>query len=170
MSLHLPLTDALRNELAHIEPVVIGGVSYFPCAAYTKSGQLLNCVYVVEAEGYYRRWGVWPEDDSAKLSLPVGDVSSIAESAHRLPAQFAKKIYADGESGMGYHVFVVRFKNGVEQKYVSGGAMDFISYPNGLRGEDIADVSSRANTEGQLLSTPSYFWCLYSGPSPHSNL
>lgn len=157
-----PLTEAIRGQLAHIEPIVISGVKYFPCSAYTFSGQLMNCVYIVEADGYHRHWGVWPEDDKAKQSLSITELSSIAESAYRLPAQYAKKIYAGGESGMGYHVFTVRFKNGIEQKYVSGGAVDFITYPNGLRAEDVADVSLRATTEGQLLSPPTYYWCLYS--------
>ena len=164
---HYPqLAKKLREQLAHVEPILINGIKYFPCSVYTVNGQFLPCVYIVEADGYFKHWGIWPEDDHAKYSIPLGEVSSIADSPNRLPAKFAARIYKAGESGMGYHSFSIKFNNGFEQKYIGGGAIDFINYPKELNQNDIKDITLYSGTLGELLSSPTYYWCLYDASSP----
>lgn len=152
----------MRTQLAYLEPSIVGGAKYYPCSAYVSTGQLINCVYLVEKDGYFARWGGWPEDDSAKHYLHLNEISSIADSPNRLPAQFAKEVYNIGESGMGIYSFSIRFKNGMKQAYSSGGAVDFINYPKNTSGSDIVKILPYTTTNSEPLKEPTYYWCLYS--------
>lgn len=55
----------------------------------------------------------------------------------RLPVCFANELYAAGESGMGYRVFVIEFRDGTGQAYHTGGAVDFLEYPDSKGPEDV---------------------------------
>src|SRR5258708_7664060 len=113
---------------------------YFPCAATLKSGDELSCVYICEATNWYLHWGVWPEDDPGKRSLDILQIARIAPSRFALPARFANKLYAAGESGMGYMFFTVVFKDGTTVPYLTGNAVDFVTCPEGKSASDVADV------------------------------
>src|SRR5207342_3105831 len=108
------------------------------------SGQLVDRVYFAEAERWFRSWGVWPDDDSGKQWLDVGDVAAVEESPSRLPPNYASQLYDAGESGMGYTLFVVSFRDGTKVPFVSGNAVDFISYPEGQSPATVAGVIPHA--------------------------
>jgi len=161
--MHLRLNTLLRSALDDIEPSIVCGVSYYPVAVETDAGEILECVYLAEENGYYGQWGVWPEQDSGKRSIKIEKVLSVSASVKRLPWKYAKVVYDAGESGMGYHLFTVRFKNGVTQVVLDGGGADFIEYPVGLSGVDVSAVLPHVGRESPAITqSPSYYWCLYS--------
>ncbi len=166
MARYKSLPNNLRSKIELIDPVEVYGVSCYPCSVINKKKEYIECVYIVEEKDYFCNWGVWPEEDSGKLFILINDVIDIFESSKRLPTNFAKKIYAAGESGMGYHRFVVKFSSGISQTYIAGGVVDFIEYPIKTSDNDIIDVYPNSWVTGQQeIMTPKYYWCLYSDAS-----
>ena len=107
--------------LARIEPSdPESGMPYYPCVVTLRDGRIVDRVYMQAEEPYKKYWGVWPEDDRGKQSLPIAEVVEIASSPTRLPPRFATEIYAEGESGMGYTIFMLVFANGYKQAYGVG--------------------------------------------------
>jgi hypothetical protein len=139
--------------------------------ATLRDGRVVERAYVIDAQSYISTWGAWPDDDSGKHSLDVAEVIRLEESPHRLPPDIADRIYRAGESGMGYTIFTIVFRDGTEQAYVSGNAVDFISYPSGQSAGSIAQVllhQGRADTA--LTEHSPYCWCLFgTGSSKHSS-
>jgi hypothetical protein len=86
---------------------------------------------------------------------------------HRLPADLANKLYARGESGMGYMVFTIVLRDGRRLPRVTGNLVDFPALPDGVTTSDIADVVPEGSDafkdrhpradEGAAPSV----WCLY---------
>jgi len=72
-----------------IEPSQDGILKYYPCAVTLRNGTLLDRVYVVDFAPYIKMWGVTPEQDPHKASVPIEDVVTIGESLTRLPARVA---------------------------------------------------------------------------------
>jgi hypothetical protein len=64
---------------------------------------------------------------------------------------------------MGYCIFTVLFSNGQTQAYLTGDAVDFITYPEGLGKTDAIDVMPHVGRDRPYLEGPDYFWCLFSG-------
>jgi hypothetical protein len=158
------LSAAIRNRLAHIEPSIgMGGAdtAHYPCMAILKSGKEIPCVCLVERNLYMHTWGLEPHDDPHKKSVRVEDVASVASSASRLPPAFANRLYASAESGMGYHVFIVQFRNGSARAYLLGNLIDFIDYPEGQGPDDVVNVLPHQGRESNPASGPEYVWCLY---------
>lgn len=156
------LSDKLRDDLSAITPSTDGDLTYWPCAARMKDGTVLICVYVVPEGPYIRHWGVYPQQDRGKSYISLSDVGAFAESPGRLPARFADKLYKSGESGMGYTIFTVVFADGSRQAYVTGGAVDFIRYPEGKGPTDVIDVLPHEGRNAEPVSSPEYYWCLFS--------
>lgn len=161
------LPDSLSADLAKIPPSggQDAGLLYYPCDALLKNGSALDCVYLCEEVSWFKTWGVWPEEDRGKTSLSVTDVRELRESRHRLPAKFANELYAHGESGMGYTIFTVEFRDGSRRAYVNGNAIDFIDYPPGKSAQDVVRViPHEGRTSPDLRKAPDYVWCLFSRP------
>lgn len=164
---HARLRSELREQLERIEPSSDGVCAYRPCRVQLVSGETRDFVYVVDADEYIRVWGVWPEDDTGKRALAVEDVVAVEESPYRLPAELANKLYAWGESGMGYTLFTVVLRDGRRLPRVTGGAVDFPVLPDGLTTRDIVDVlregrevfKDRAPRADE--GTAEYAWSLY---------
>jgi hypothetical protein len=164
------IPQTIAEKLQCIQPSGEGGeLRYFPCSVTLKSGVKLECVYLCEAASWFASWGVWPEDDRAKRSINVEDIADLGESAFRLPAKFANRLYRAGESGMGYTIFVLEFRNGGRAAYVTGNVVDFITYPPGQSADTVANVIPHEGRMEQKLRTPEYAWCLFErggGPQP----
>jgi hypothetical protein len=155
-----PLPDYLRAQWEAIVPSVSGKLQYRPCSAALKSGTVLTCVYVMDAQAYIDTWGAWPEDDSGKQHVGVEEVASISESPFRLPVQFANELYRAGESGMGYFAFSLIFRDGCKAHFVCGNALDFIALPEGRSSVDIVRTSYSDRSQTPTPS-PTYYWCLF---------
>lgn len=120
-------------------------------------------VYVMNAQECINGWGLWPDHDQAKREIDLSRVVEIGESPNRLPPRIANKVYRAGESGMGYCVFTLRFKDGTRQEVGSGGAVDFVRLPTGKRMTDIAGVLPHMGGSHEAIFSASldYHWCLF---------
>ena len=114
-TLHFPkLSQQLSSQLATIEPSQDRDLRYYPCLVCLKDGTERDFVYLVEARSWLRHWGPmpWELDRYRSNLLEVDDIQSIRGSPNRLPAGMANKVYAAGETGMGYTIFTVQFRDG----------------------------------------------------------
>src|ERR1700687_3479339 len=87
------LSEQLAQQLATVEPSYDGHMVYRPCRVTVDDGSIHDRVYVVEASPYKQMWGVWPENDPAKVSIAVERLAKIEASPSRLPAGLATKLY-----------------------------------------------------------------------------
>ena len=62
---------------------------------------------------------------------------------------------------MGYTVFTVVFATGLRQAYLTGNAVDFIDYPEGMDGRNVVSVLPNVG-RAHYREGPEYYWCLYS--------
>ena len=161
MTRYPTLPEKLKDQLDRIAPSDACGVTYYPCAVTLDDGSELEGVYIVEYEPYFLLWGITPEKDPGKQSIPIDRVVAIRESSDRLPPKLAEKLYKTGESGMGYYVFTVRFSGGSRQAYVMGNAVDFITPPKGLTAAAARKVYPHVGRDASPQEGPDYYWCLY---------
>jgi len=160
------LSPAVAEQLARVEASTDGVCEYRPCRVTLRGGETLDRVYVVEREGYLRAWGVLPEDDPGKEAVSPSDVVAVEPSEVRLPAPLATKLYAAGESGMGYVIFTVVLADGRRVPCVTGNAVDFPAYPDGVTVADVVDVVAhegreRLGARGASSARVRYAWCVY---------
>ena len=132
-----------------------GMIEYFPCMVHLTNGEQHDCVYVVDAKSYIRIWGVWPDEDCGKRALAIQDVAQIHLSPSRLPVQFARQMYAVGESGMGYCIFTLQFADGTRQTYCTGNLIDFPELPKGKSVRDVVALSLNEGASEQSLGRES---------------
>jgi len=159
-----PIDADLFVQLKAIEPSRDGEMEYYPCQVTLSDGQMIDHVYVVPDQPYYHDWGIWPKDDKGKQEIDIRNVVLISESPSRLPIDIANELYRAGESGMGYCVFTLEFKDGTRQAYVTGNAVDFIPMP---KGQDLGDIVRVMPHQGRgdenQLHGYKYLWCLFNG-------
>ena len=99
-----------------------------------------------------------------KREIAIQDVAQIHPGPNRLPARFAREMYAVGESGIGYCIFTLRFSDDTQQTYCTGNLIDFPELPAGKSlGDVVALVANEGRAEQTLAARP-YYWCLFSGP------
>ena len=156
------LPDRLRAQLEAVEPSG-GGYEpvYAPCEVVLRDGSVRDRVYLCEAQPWFDHWGVWPDDDPGKSSVAINDVMEVRDSPSRLPARFANELYQAGESGMGYTIFTVHFDDGASAAYLTGNAVDFITYPGGQGTSNVVRVSPHEGRDAYQAG-PEYAWCLFS--------
>ena len=159
-----PISRVLHEKLERIIPSTHLGLDYYPCIVTLRDGRRIDYVYVVEQESYIRVWGVYPEEDPGKASIPISEVADLSESPSRLPPALANKLYRAGESGMGYFIFTVVLDDGLECAYTSGSAVDFIFIPERYTNHNIRDVlPHKRRGSPSMQEDPKYYWCIYSG-------
>jgi hypothetical protein len=157
------LPAAIRRQLVEIEPSRRGEVKYFPCDVVLTTGERVDCVYFISLKDYVKEFRSYPDRGREKGVFEVEDIESIADSRFRLPAKFADILHASGESGMGYLIFTVEFRNGFKQAYVIGGlGEDFVTYPDGLGKEDVVGVTPHAGRDMERMRGRAYRWCVFS--------
>lgn len=155
------MNNSLREQWENIPRSRCGDVEYSPCSVILKDGKQIDNVYILPAQDYIKAWGVWPEDDSNKSHIDINQVIKIKESPNRLPVSIANKIYQVGESGMGYHIYTLIFRDGLKQTYLTGNAADFVILPEGKTMHDIVDVLPHEGRKEENKKTcPKYYWCL----------
>jgi hypothetical protein len=160
MSTEQRLAVPLVEQLRAIRPSRDGALAYYPCRVQLHDGGTRERVYLVDADAYARTWGLIPD----RRVLVAADVATLEEHPARLPAAFADELYAAGESGMGYCVFTLRFRDGCEQAYLTGNAVDFLPYPHGRGPADVvAATPHRGRDAASRLEGLSYEWCPVAG-------
>ncbi len=159
------LSAELRAQLDSVPLAHDRDFALAPCQVTLRSGEVVDRVYIVEAESFIGLWG-W---DAARPYISLEDVVSIRESPTRLPSEFADRLYHAGESGMGYVIFTVVTGNGSRFPFSTGDAVDFPNWPPGLGPQDVVDVLPHVGRElfreGGYPPTQQgadYLWCLYS--------
>jgi hypothetical protein len=155
------LPTSIRQQLAEIEPSNERAVKYFPCDVMLKTGERIDCVYLISLKDYVKHWGFYPNRGRDKGFFDVEEIESVADSRFRLPAKFANKLHAHGESGMGYLFFTVVFRSGLQQAYLTAGAVDFIKYPDGFGKEDVVDVWPDSGRDMPYIRDRKFSWCVF---------
>ncbi len=156
----IPIISArLLKQLDAIEPSVDRcsfepHVKYWPASVELKDGKILERVSFLSADSFINHWGfgVRTKEQIGSLEVSVHDVKKIWESPHRLPAKFANKIYAHGESGMGLMVFTLVLKDGRRKTLATGNAVDFVGMPRGVSLDMIDDISHEGTREDAIGS------------------
>jgi hypothetical protein len=156
------LNEELSRELSLVPESDDHGLIYKPCLVTLSDGNIIDHVYIVNANSYIKVWGAWPEDAKGKTWIDIRQVIRIRESPTRLPAQFANQLYRAGESVMGGCIFTVIFFDGTQQVYCTGNAVDFIPYPDGKTPSDVYSVIPHQGRDAtKMLFGSDYYWCLY---------
>ena len=144
---------ALAAQLRRIEPSVdIVGTRHRGCRLVLKDGRTIERALCIEdRRGFHSGGWIHPEE-----------IAEAAESPYRLPPRLATKLYAAGESGMGYVIFVVRLRSREEFVCVTEGIVDFPDFPPGVTGRDVAAVRphegrEKTRREGFRRSAPFEF-------------
>jgi hypothetical protein len=163
MTRYPALPRDLVEDLRRVPSSRDRGMEYKPCAVTLADGAELACVYVLDCKPYIRHWGIYPECDPGKRSVSITRVRRIRDSPNRLPPALADCLYRAGESGMGYMVFTVEFKDGTRHAYLTGNAVDFISPPSGLCASDAVRVYPHEGRQEAKQPSVEYHWCLYDG-------
>lgn len=131
---------AFLEAISAIEPGVWGT----PCAIQLADGRAFESALAWEN----RRFG-----DAGQWINPQ-NIVSVSECLKRMPARFAKLIQSAGESGMGYHIYVVDLRDGNSLVHVASNlCIDFVGLPAGYSSSDIIAVHphegrERSRTEG----------------------
>ena len=156
------LPSELAEQLALVAPTTDGPMTYRPCKVTLDTGSDQDFVYVADAASYIKVWGIWPDQDHGKREIRIENVRKISESPSRLPPLFSQKLYDAGESGMGYVVFELSFRDGSRSCHLSGNATDFVRLPDGKMMRDVVAVHPHEGRERSgHLHAPDYWWCLY---------
>lgn len=159
-----PICRELYLALRAIPPSGDDYLEYRPASLQLKDGTFVDRAYVIPI-GTYLRW--WGPDWEGRSYILMRDVSRITEYPSRLPQRFSNKLYAAGQSGMGYCIFTIDFTDGTSCIFVTGNAVDFLDYPSGKSGNDIVDVKThvgRSETQaGNYRGGAAYKWVVFEG-------
>jgi hypothetical protein len=127
-----------------------------PCAVTLIDGTIHERAYFTH-RARYSEAGEWLNPDL---------VAEIRESQHRLPIEIARTLYAAGESGMGYLIYKLHFRNQPDLVIVSGSY--FIEFPDLPPGYDAQDAMGVTPHEGRE-DTIKPGSCLRNAPAPVFN-
>ena len=120
----------LWRQLSVIPSSTACGQRQYPCGARLKDGTIIDRVlFLEEAHGLYNR--SW---------VPLESIAEVWDSPLRMPVHLAQKLYAAGESGMGYLIYRAITNTGQEFVNLTGSIVDFPGLPEGVMGTDIVDV------------------------------
>jgi hypothetical protein len=156
-----PLPSNLMAQISQIRTTSNGGLTYRPCSVSLADGSNVDCVFIVEAQAYIRVWGVWPDQDKGKREIKVQDITRVQDSPCRLPAELAQRLYDAGESGMGYVVFEIEYRDGSRSAHASGNALDFVRLADDKTMSDVVAVHPHEGRNRAPSNAPKYFWCIY---------
>lgn len=133
----LPVNLASIEFLQKLDAVETG-VWGTPCAVTLLDGRAFEICLAWENKRYSDK-GDWLNPEL---------VCEIRAIDSRMPAKFAKRLHKAGESGMGYHIYVVELTDGTSFVHIAGNLMiDFLNLPGGYSPADIVDVIPHAGRE-----------------------
>lgn len=115
------------QQLDSIEPGVWGT----PCSVTLQDGSTREVCLAWENKHYGDK-GNW---------LNPNKVAGVSQCNARLPARFARLIHEAGESGMGYHIYVVELADATSFVHLAGNlVIDLIDLPTGYGPQDVVNV------------------------------
>jgi hypothetical protein len=148
-----------KQFIKKITPSVIFGKKYYPCAVKIEDGRELLCVYFIDANEHANTKGKIQQ--GVHHRIPVEQVVDIFDSPYKLPQPLADELYQQGETTMGAYFFTVEFSNGAQLSYSTGGMVDFIDTPKGLKSSDAVKVIPHKMLSNNQSSGKDYYWCIY---------
>jgi hypothetical protein len=155
------ISESQKEQLLKVPPSYDGIMDYRPCQVTLSNGEIFDNVYVQEEQSYLKAWGVLPDADQGKRYLLIEEVIQIIESPNRLQQSLANKLYAAGETGMGYCLYKLVLDNGQTIDVCTGNAVDFVPLPQGLTTKNIKDVLPNQASRKVFVNAPDYYWCLF---------
>jgi hypothetical protein len=155
----------LIEQLQAVEPSVSRSCEFRPCQVRLADGQWRDRVYLVEAIAFLEYSGIWPwEMPEGEGDLSISEIFQIEDSPTRLPPSIATKIWAGGETGMGYYAFTLCTLDG--RKIPCIGDPDWVQLPPGVTAGQITDVLPHAGrNEATNAPIRDIAWCLYRWPT-----
>lgn len=89
-----------------------------------------------------------PRHGDAGNWINPNNVAGLEECATRMPPRFARLIKSAGESGMGYHIYVVHLADGKSFVHVSPNlGIDLVDLPAGYTHNDVVGVEPHEGRE-----------------------
>lgn len=138
------LTEALRA----IEPSRSHGEVLRPCTLVLRDGTtVVRALASEEARGFHTDWWIHPDE-----------VAEVRTCPYRMPAHLATKLYTAGESGMGYEIFTLDLRSGVELVFVTSNVVDFPELPEGVTTEDIVGVHPHQGRTQSYRGSAEFRW------------
>ena len=115
------------EQLGLIEPGIWGT----PCSVTLFDGSAIEICLAWENKRF---------SDEGKWLNPE-KVYEVRECRSRMPATFARRIRDAGESGMGYHIYVVELADGTGFIHAAGNlTIDLLNLPSGYLPNDVVNV------------------------------
>lgn len=152
---------SVLGQIRAIRPSHDGATCYRPAQVTLESGETYDRVYCVPSSDLDKRWS----DHRLDGAIGFEEVARVRESPYRLPAQLADRLYAEGESGMGYTIFTLVMKDGMRVPRVTGNYVDFPALPEGSSAADIHDVLPHEGRDcyrdRPAERTPPFRWLFY---------
>jgi hypothetical protein len=142
------------SRIESIEPSDTGPQKHRPCRLVLNDGRIVQRAICVEDHRGFTTAGWIHPDTVAKIEL----------SPERMPATLASKLYAAGESGMGYVIFKMKMKDGTSHVFGTGNVVDFPDFPEGYSTDDVEDVfphQGREESKQGYRRGRSFEWCFY---------
>lgn len=135
---HCPVINIAADVFLQKLGKIVPGVWGWPCAVTLGDGSTHEICLAWENKRYSDK-GQW---------LNPHDVMDIRECDSRMPARFARAIHDAGESGMGYHIYVVELSDGTSFVHVAGNlVIDLLNLPAGYTSRDVVNVLPHAGRE-----------------------
>jgi hypothetical protein len=123
--------NVLSSEMAECLDAIERGVWGTPCTLVLLDGSSYPVTLAWENPRYSDA-GSWINPDV---------VAFLAECPSRMPAQFARLVHEAGESGMGYHIYIVRLSDGNSFVHTAGNlGIDLLDLPPGYTSRDVIGV------------------------------
>lgn len=147
------------EKLRKIEPSIdrYGDRRHYPCRVTLKNGRVAPRVICVEDHRGFQT-DAWIHPDQ---------VQSIEPTDERLPAALATDLYAAGESGMGYEIFVINMLDGSQPVFVTNNVVDFPDYPDGFDASAAVSVlphHGRERSRRGFRGSREFEWCYFVAP------
>jgi hypothetical protein len=136
----------ILQQLDSIEPGVWGT----PCCVTLHDGTSRDICVPWENKRYSDKAasGAW---------LKPNHIVEVCECQFRLPAKFARIIHDAGESGMGYHIYVVELADGTEFVHLGGNlVIDLLDFPAGYGPADVSNVRPHVGREQSYRQIENY--------------
>lgn len=156
------LSQEARRQLDLVPKSSDGTCTYAPCRVQLRTGEVLDRVYVVPRSQFTKVWG------NTRSSVEASEIAHLEESPFRLPVELANQLYAAGESGMGYVLFVATLTDGRTLPFVTGNAVDFPNWPPAVSPADVRSVRPHAGRDvfrsrrpGPYERSARYEWCVF---------
>lgn len=149
--------------LMRIPPSKHRDAEFRPAQLRLRDATVVRCAYVMTADTFRAHFGTNADGPDF---IAIDEVEAIKECPHRLPAEFATRIHNEGETGMGYCLFTVKYSDGTKTVFnTSSTGLDFVDYPPGKSPADVVDViphsGSIADIFGRSRGGLEFKWLIF---------